>query len=285
MTEWLNTWPRRNRGVGADLTGEEMTAETRAPANPDLKKLLELQKTDLERTALEAQVAKLPLDITALDEQLKEHLNIYERHKEQLAEYQKERRRLEGENQLVQEKISKHKNQLYELKSNEQYRTMTHEIEMEEAKISQGEDKILEKMEQAEQSEKLVRESEAALIQQKAQVGEQKKRLEADLDSARAQLQQLLEGRRGLAGSISPEVLASYQGVQKLRGVTAMAEARDGFCAACNVRLRPQVCNEIRTNRNIIHCESCQRILFFVDQTSPQNANNAASQDLAGAGA
>ena len=268
------------------MTGEEMTAETRAPANPDLKKLCELQKTDLERTALEAQVAKLPLDITALDEQLKEHLSIHERHKEQLAEHQKERRRLEGEIQLVQEKISKHKNQLYELKTNEQYRTMVHEIEMQEAKLSQGEDKILEKMEQAEQSEKLVRDSEAALTQQKARVGEQKKRLEADLDSARVQLQQLLEGRRGLAGSIIPELLDSYHRVQKSRGGTAMAEARDGFCAACNVRLRPQAYNEIRANRNIIHhCESCNRILFYIDQDSPQSANHAASQDLAGAGA
>lgn len=267
------------------MTGEEMTEETREPANPDLKKLLELQKMDLERDTLEAQVAKLPRDITALDQQLSEHLRLYEGHKEQLAENQKERRQLEGEIQLLQEKISKHKNQLYELKSNMQYRAMVHEIEMEEAKISQGEDRILEKMEEGEQFEKLIRESEAALNQQKAHVGEQKKRLQADLDSAQGQLRQLLERRKGLAESVNPELLGSYHRVQKLRGGTAMAEARDGFCGSCNVRLRPQAYNEIRTNRNIINCESCNRILFYVDQTSSKSANNAASQDLAGAGA
>ena len=126
-----------------------MTEETREPANPDLKKLLELQKMDLERDTLEAQVAKLPRDITALDEQLSENISLHERHKEQLAENQKERRQLEGDIQLLQEKISKHKDQLYELKSNVQYRAMVHEIEMEEAKFSQGEDRILEKMEEA----------------------------------------------------------------------------------------------------------------------------------------
>ncbi len=262
-----------------------MTEETREPANPDLKKLLELQKMDLERDTLEAQVAKLPREITALDEQLSENLSLHERHKEQLAENQKERRQLEGEIQLLQEKISKHKDQLYELKSNVQYRAMVHEIEMEEAKISQGEDRVLEKMEEGEQFEKLIRESEAALNQQKVQVGEQKKRLEADLDSAQGRLRQLLERRSGLAESVSPELLASYHRVQKLRGGTAMAEARDGFCGGCNVRLRPQAYSEIRTNRSIIICESCNRILFYVDPTSSKSAGNTASQDLAGAGA
>ena len=85
------------------MTGEEMTEETREPANPDLKKLLELQKMDLERDTLEVQVAKLPREITALDEQLSENLSLHERHKEQLAENQKERRQLEGEIQLLQD--------------------------------------------------------------------------------------------------------------------------------------------------------------------------------------
>jgi predicted nucleic acid-binding Zn-ribbon protein len=44
----------------------------------------------------------------------------------------------------------------------------------------------------------------------------------------------------------------------------AVAEARDGLCTICHVRLRPQVFNEVRKNESIIQCDSCRRILYFV---------------------
>jgi predicted nucleic acid-binding Zn-ribbon protein len=31
----------------------------------------------------------------------------------------------------------------------------------------------------------------------------------------------------------------------------------------CHVRLRPKVDQEARRNETIIHCDSCQRILYF----------------------
>ena len=43
-----------------------------------------------------------------------------------------------------------------------------------------------------------------------------------------------------------------------------MAEARDGLCTVCHVRLRPQVFNEARRNAGIVQCDSCTRILYFV---------------------
>jgi predicted nucleic acid-binding Zn-ribbon protein len=43
-----------------------------------------------------------------------------------------------------------------------------------------------------------------------------------------------------------------------------VAEARDGICTICHVRLRPQVFNNVRLNADIIQCDSCQRILYFV---------------------
>jgi predicted nucleic acid-binding Zn-ribbon protein len=45
-----------------------------------------------------------------------------------------------------------------------------------------------------------------------------------------------------------------------------VAEARDGLCTICHVRLRPQVFNELRRNDAIIQCSSCQRILYFAQE-------------------
>ena len=37
----------------------------------------------------------------------------------------------------------------------------------------------------------------------------------------------------------------------------AVAEARDGICTICHVRLRPQIFNTVRRNEEIIQCDSC----------------------------
>ena len=44
----------------------------------------------------------------------------------------------------------------------------------------------------------------------------------------------------------------------------ALAEARDGICTICHVRLRPQVYNTVLKNEQIIQCDSCNRILYHI---------------------
>jgi len=36
------------------------------------------------------------------------------------------------------------------------------------------------------------------------------------------------------------------------------------ICKACHVRLRPHVTQQIRRNEEIVQCDNCQRILYFV---------------------
>ena len=52
-----------------------------------------------------------------------------------------------------------------------------------------------------------------------------------------------------------------FEQVAKKRNGIAVAEARDGICTICHVRLRPQVFNTVRRNEAIPQCDSCNRIL------------------------
>jgi predicted nucleic acid-binding Zn-ribbon protein len=42
-----------------------------------------------------------------------------------------------------------------------------------------------------------------------------------------------------------------------------MAEARDGMCQTCHVKLRPQMWVEIRQNETLFQCTACNRILYY----------------------
>jgi predicted nucleic acid-binding Zn-ribbon protein len=53
------------------------------------------------------------------------------------------------------------------------------------------------------------------------------------------------------------------------RGVALSMATRDGLCSLCHVRLRPHVFQQVRTNEQIIQCDSCQRILYYVPPPPP----------------
>jgi predicted nucleic acid-binding Zn-ribbon protein len=73
----------------------------------------------------------------------------------------------------------------------------------------------------------------------------------------------IAEALRGeVAASLPTEILSHYEALMGRRG-SAVVEARDGHCTFCHVRLRPKVFLDVRRNDLIVHCDSCQRILFY----------------------
>jgi predicted nucleic acid-binding Zn-ribbon protein len=70
--------------------------------------------------------------------------------------------------------------------------------------------------------------------------------------------------RSAIVAAMDPRVLSLFELVSKRRNGVAVAEARDGICTICHVRLRPQVFNTVRRNEEIVQCDSCNRILYFI---------------------
>ena len=70
-----------------------------------------------------------------------------------------------------------------------------------------------------------------------------------------------------------PDLLAEYSRILQRRG-TALAEAKDGGCTMCHVKLRAQVYVDVKRNDGIITCSSCSRILYF-NAPPPQGALEA----------
>ena len=58
--------------------------------------------------------------------------------------------------------------------------------------------------------------------------------------------------------------------------IVAVAEARNRSCTACFMSLRPQVMAEIRRGEEVLTCDNCGRILYFVAE--PLQADKAATQ-------
>ena len=127
---------------------------------PDLLLAIHLQSLDQGIAELEREIAALPKHIAEIERQLDQHLRRLEADRSALSGNQKERKKLESDVQLEEQKISKLKDQMLQAKTNEVYRAFQHEIEFCEKEIRKFEDRILDLMSESEALEKNVRAAE-----------------------------------------------------------------------------------------------------------------------------
>ena len=230
----------------------------------ELTSVRELHKVDRRRQELSAEIAHLPKHIAEIEKKLKSHREKLETDRAALEENRKSRRQMEGEIATHEQKISRLREQMSEAKTNEQFRAFQHEIQFGEDEIRKVEDRILDKMEEAEALEQLVKTSEESLELEAAAVEKEVREARARVAKDEEELAAVEAQRQQLAGAISAQVLGTYERVRKLRSGNAVAEASADRCLACNVRLRPQFSQMLRFGEKVLTCESCGRILYYV---------------------
>ena len=228
----------------------------------DLKKLIRLQAIDLAIQELRTTTGAFPAKSKALDEKLSNALAGVERTKDAIKNNQSGRKELESKVTDLEAKISKYREQLMSVKTNEEYKAMVKEIDYSQEAISKVEDQILTLMEASETLAQDLKAAESVLREDEKIVQTDRVSLEEINLKDTATLKAYLEERTGLEKEVSEDILMRYEQVRNARGGIALASASDEACDVCNVRMRPQVFQEVRRNDNIIACESCRRILY-----------------------
>jgi predicted nucleic acid-binding Zn-ribbon protein len=237
--------------------------------NPDIQHLIRLQQLDSEIESARRRIAEIPSVQDALATRLEQATAGVASVKQRLAASQSERKAIEAEVATIQIRLSKYKGQLLELKTNKEYQTMQHEIQVAEEAIRSHEDRVLERMEEAETLSAELKAAEGALKTQQAAIAAERQALEAEASSLQRSMDETSAARAAAAKALSPEALRLFDHVSRQRKGLAVAEARDGSCGVCHVRMRPQMYNEVRRGESLIQCESCLRILYAPPAASP----------------
>jgi predicted nucleic acid-binding Zn-ribbon protein len=230
---------------------------------PDLELLIELQSVDQEIARLSAEIAALPRHVAEIESRLNEHIRQLDAEKQTLAAHYKERKNCEQEIQILREKISKYKDQMLAVKTNEQYRALQHEIEYAEADIRKLEDRILEKMVLDDDLEAAVQRADVRLAEERTEVEKEKAAVAARTRQDEEELAARTARHNQIRSQISAEVFKAYRALLQSRKGLAVVAIQDGACSGCRVMLRPQHLNEARANDKLSYCEACRRILYF----------------------
>lgn len=232
--------------------------------SPELQLLIQLQDLDLNLDRVRLRIAEIPAAQEALEARLAERTGGLSEVKERIAASVARRREIEKELAAVQGRLSKFKGQLMEVKTNKEYQAMQKEMAAAETDVRGHEDRLLDRMEEAETLAADLKAAEAALKTEQGDVAREQKALGAERASLDTELQTTTAARQAIVAQLSRDAVALFERIAHGRRGLAVAEARDGLCTACHVRLRPQIFNDIRRNDGLHQCDSCTRILYFV---------------------
>jgi len=230
----------------------------------DIERLIALQQIDSSIRDAEQKLGAEAARIKALDGRLTSATAKVAAARESIAQNGAARRDIEKDVSLHQGRLSKFREQGMNVKTNQEYHAIQHEIAFAQNEIKGHEDRMLERMMELDELNASQKAAEADLASTQQSVESEKASIVTEHDVLRNRVDALKAERAGVVASLSTESLGIFERVSGRRNGIAMSEARDGVCTLCHVRLRPQVFNTVRRNDAILQCDHCNRILYFV---------------------
>jgi predicted nucleic acid-binding Zn-ribbon protein len=225
-----------------------------------LRHLMGLQRIDDEIARLRADQAAIPMRRAELDasreaaegrvleaRQALEAAEGAQRQAEvQLQDREALRRKLEG--------------QQFQVKTNDAYTALLHEIERAREAISSCETAILEAMDSIETSKSARRAAEEAVRGVSERAARQSEELDQREAALTARAGELDLARREAVEKIPAELLAQYDKISA-RHRPAVVRVRQETCQGCRVHIPPQLVVELIRGTKVLSCTHCQRIL------------------------
>lgn len=235
-----------------------------------MKRLLDLQRVDSAIDRLEQRKANLP-EQRALDDltaQLEEVRAAHAALKAQLDEIARDQSRLEGEVQMIDDKIKQESNRLYggDITSPKELASIQAELDALRRRKNHLEDQDLEVMERREGIDKEL----ADLEQRVSELEQRSEEATAARDAASVEIETDMkantEERAAIIPELPPELLETYEELRPKKGGVAVAALEGGVCRGCGVALSPMALDAIKRAEagELARCENCRRILVRV---------------------
>ncbi|MDT4952573.1 MAG: uncharacterized protein QOH63_1755 [Acidobacteriota bacterium] len=244
----------------------------------ELEQLIALQKTDTSIRTLQAEIEAIPNRRAEIEKEFDQRAFEIRELERQRDEARTERARLETEAQEQRTNQERAERNLMSSKKQDEYTAAIREADAARKHISQLETQILEKMEVFEQAENKLKEREPEMIRLRGEMEERVKEFEEQIRTQAAELEANRRERERLAATLPKQMSALYNRISaRIRDGIAVAEARNNSCTACFMSLRPQVMAQIRLGEEVIVCDNCNRILYYVPKEAAQKETNTAT--------
>lgn len=235
--------------------------------SPALEKLLILQDRDAKRIGLEAQLKATPRDIAAVEQKIAAEKAAIETARLEVRGLESKKKLLETEIGSAEEKLAKYKTQQSQVRKNEEYQALGHEIETTQAAIGGLEEQELQVMYGIDEAKKKFAAAEAEL---KANISGHEGRIrglkerEASLAAELAAVQAEVATARA---PVEAPALRVYDRIAA-RQMPVVVPIHGSKCGGCHLKVSGEVESLARGKTGdgaaqLATCDQCGRIVYW----------------------
>ena len=231
--------------------------------DPQIEKLLIVQDRDVVLQKIEQELARIPHERSALEGHITaEEANI-EAASHSLKEKEVERSELDTEIMTKEEAIARFRTQQLEVKKNDEYRALNHQIEQTQQEISDLEERGIELLIEIDESSETFHDEkstiEARIVKERKQIallGEREENLKASIGEAKA----VLEAARSI---VEEQYVSHYDRVKKLtKRPPYVAKVEAHKCESCHLRVSNEVNSSAPVAGEPHFCDQCACMVY-----------------------
>jgi predicted nucleic acid-binding Zn-ribbon protein len=244
----------------------------------ELQKLIALQNLDTTIRKLEKDQEAIPERRAEIEREFDQRAFEIRALENRRDEAKHTRARLE--NEVVEQKgrAERAERNLMSSKKPDEYTAAIREADAARKQISALETQILEQLESLDQSEAALKERADEIASLNSDREARLKAFDDETGTIRDRLAIARKERDEVFANLPKQMSNMYARIKaRIRDGVAVAEARNRSCTACFMSLRPQVMAEIRRGEEVLTCDNCGRILYFV-HSDPIEADASAPQ-------
>lgn len=230
--------------------------------------LNDLKRVDEKVQRLKNELEDIPREISQIEDEIGKSLAAFQSVKAQQEELTQKTRKAEQELKEKEDFLRKAESKMMEVKTNEEYQAAQKENETHRTDKGRLEDQVLVLLSELEAFKIQVAAAEKLHLEKEKELSQKKGILQEEGKSLQKAFEELLEKRKDEVAKLDPDARTVYEkACASVKGV-AIAKIDRGLCCSCNVKIRPQLYNEVLGFKAIHRCPNCNRLLVApVDET------------------
>lgn len=231
----------------------------------ELQQLIALQNLDTTIRKLEKNLESIPQRRAEIEGEFDQRAFEIKALENRRDEAKHSRARLENDVTEQKGRVERAERNLMSSKRPDEYTAAIREADAARKQISQLETQILEQLESLDQTEASLSERSDEIATLNSDREAKLKGLDEEAKTQSTQVETSKVEREKLFSALPKPLSSQYARIKaKIRDGVAVTEARNRSCTACFISLRPQVMSEIRRGDEVIICDNCGRILYYI---------------------
>jgi len=231
--------------------------------NQTLEQLIQLQEIDHRLLEIKEHMGDLPMTVKSQELEIATIQSKNEQKHERITQIDKDIRHHESEIEDFSIKLKKYKKQLFLVKSNKEYDAISQEIDHMKTIISDSETVQIQFEEEKMELEETIKLNTNKIKSTSESLTSNQNELQSAMDETTHEQEELESNRNILYKDIEPNYLNKYKILSNARNGVGMVSIIGSACGGCYSQLPPQTVIEIKENKQIITCPSCDILQYW----------------------